>query len=392
MFQMISWVTTELGTGSVVKIGTTPSIYDVGSFSSNDSNSYSIGSYKSGEMHFVTVKGLKPVTKYYYICGDQSDFSKEFSFTTPHSGATKVSFGLIGDIGQTQNSQLTGKSMSTDPEGIDLILHVGDLSYADGDQVRWDSWGRMFEYISATTPWMVLPGNHENEGVGNSPFEAYQARFRMPSVSGSPSSDRNLYWSIDYSWAHIVALSTESDYDTNSVQYAWFVNDMEKVDRSKTPWVIVMFHRPYYNTNYAHQGEVRDFRPTYEPLLAKYCVDIVLSGHVHAYERTKPVYNDKVGTEFPQYFNIGDGGNREGLQYSWYAKTAWSAFRKSAYGYSRMDMFNQTHMQHSWFANDYEYAALYGNMGLLTPMENHVAGDAVLIEKPFPRTCSVQIE
>jgi hypothetical protein len=100
------------------------------------------------------------------------------------------------------------------------------------------------------------------------------------------------------------------------------------------------------------------------------------------------VYNNKVGTDFPQYFNIGDGGNREGLQYSWYSQPSWSAFRKAAYGYSRMDMFNETHMQHSWFANDYEYSLLYRSMGIATPMENHVASDSVLLVKNFPRTCS----
>jgi hypothetical protein len=71
--------------------------------------------------------------------------------------------------------------MSKDPEGIDLILHVGDLSYADGVQHRWDKWGRMFEYLAATVPWMVFVGNHENEDVG-SPFLAYQTRFRMPGM------------------------------------------------------------------------------------------------------------------------------------------------------------------------------------------------------------------
>jgi hypothetical protein len=70
------------------------------------------------------------------------------------------------------------------------------------------------------------------------------------SAVNSDASQRNLYWSIDYSWAHIVALSTESDYSQSSEQYKWFVNDMEKVDRSKTPWVIVQFHRPFYNSNY----------------------------------------------------------------------------------------------------------------------------------------------
>jgi hypothetical protein len=72
-------------------------------FNSTDSNTYSIGSYHSGENHFVTVKGLKPSTKYYYVCGDQSAYSKEYSFKTPNDKPEKVSFGLIGDIGQTRN-------------------------------------------------------------------------------------------------------------------------------------------------------------------------------------------------------------------------------------------------------------------------------------------------
>lgn len=31
----------------------------------------------------------------------------------------------------------------------------------------------------------------------------------------------------------------------------------------------------------------------YEPLLYKYGVDLIITGHVHGYERTKPVYNFK---------------------------------------------------------------------------------------------------
>jgi predicted MPP superfamily phosphohydrolase len=141
--------------------------------------------------------------------------------------------------------------MSTDPKGLDLILLVGDLSYANSDQPKWDTWGRIYEYLAATTPWMLLPGNHENEeyflpGAG---FIAYQARFKMPSASDDPAQ-RNLYWSMDYSWAHLIALSTESDYTETSEQYAWFVKDIESFDRRATPWLIVMFHRPYYNSNY----------------------------------------------------------------------------------------------------------------------------------------------
>jgi len=42
-----------------------------------------------------------------------------------------------------------------------------------------------------------------------------------------------------------------------------------------------------------------------EPLLYAYGVDIVLCGHVHAYERTLPVYNNSLNECGPVYFTIG---------------------------------------------------------------------------------------
>jgi hypothetical protein len=144
---------------------------------------------------------------------------------------------------------MTAKSLMDDPNNVELILHVGDLSYADGNHTKWDIWGRMFEFSSSKIPWMTLPGNHENEFYSNliSPFIAYQTRFRMP--ENKISSERNLYWSIDYSYVHLVALSTESNYLPMSSQYNWFIRDMKRVNRTKTPFVVVMFHRPFYNSN-----------------------------------------------------------------------------------------------------------------------------------------------
>jgi hypothetical protein len=58
------------------------------------------------------------------------------------------------------------------------------------------------------------------------------------------------------------------------------------VDRKKTPWLVVLFHVPWYNSNRAHQAEGDDMMATMEPLLYAAHVDLVLAGHVHAYERS----------------------------------------------------------------------------------------------------------
>lgn len=58
------------------------------------------------------------------------------------------------------------------------------------------------------------------------------------------------------------------------------------MDRERTPWLIVLVHVPWYNSNEAHQGEGDGMMAAMESLLYAASVDIVLAGHVHAYERT----------------------------------------------------------------------------------------------------------
>lgn len=70
---------------------------------------------------------------------------------------------------------------------------------------------------------------------------------------------------------------------------------VHQVDRASTPWLIVAVHAPFYHTYLGHYKEAECMRQAYEPLLVEHGVDIVLSGHVHAYERTKPLVNYQVG-------------------------------------------------------------------------------------------------
>lgn len=46
-----------------------------------------------------------------------------------------------------------------------LASDAGDLSYADGYQPRWDSFGRLIEPSAARVPWQVIEGNHEEGEV-----------------------------------------------------------------------------------------------------------------------------------------------------------------------------------------------------------------------------------
>lgn len=41
-------------------------------------------------------------------------------------------------------------------------------------------------------------------------------------------------------------MSTEHNMGSGSTQYSWLEKDLNKVDRAKTPWVILAGHRPMY--------------------------------------------------------------------------------------------------------------------------------------------------
>ena len=185
---------------------------------------------------------------------------------------------------------------------------------------------------------LVTGGNHE---IGSS--EAWlHYMHRWPTPYREARSTSPLYWSADVGPVHVVALNSYDNFvhHGDRLQRKWLEDDLSKVDRMKTPWLVVMMHAPFYNSNSAHALEAELMRLAYEPLLLKYGVDVVLSGHVHAYERSDAggIYDAAPNPCGPVYLNLGDSGNREGGEAAWVAPhPEWSAFRESSFGVGALD-------------------------------------------------------
>ncbi|CAN0341275.1 unnamed protein product, partial [Discosporangium mesarthrocarpum] len=248
----------------------------------------------------------------------------------------------------------TLRAIGEDPL-LDLVLHAGDLSYADCDQSRWDSFMRMLDPVASRLPWMVAAGNHEieNGGMGGRPFQAYEARFTMPATApavqglgcgagggldgkggaqscgmGRPDEDEegdmglwgveeevgdargeqagavegkgervyccpsewsgtydfgNSFYSFDVGPVHVVVINPYTASGKDSIQYKWLAEDLDAADRLLTPWLLVMMHCPWYNTNRLHQLERQALTAmsAMEPLLIRHRVALVIAGHVH---------------------------------------------------------------------------------------------------------------
>ena len=69
---------------------------------------------------------------------------------------------------------------------------------------------------------------------------------------------------------------------------------------STAKWKIAVFHHPIYSSSEEHGSDL-GLRARIEPLLTRYGVNVVLSGHDHTYERVKP-------QQGVQYFVTGAGG------------------------------------------------------------------------------------
>ncbi|XP_050232424.1 purple acid phosphatase 2 [Mercurialis annua] len=336
---------------------------------------YKFYNYTSGYIHHCTIRNLEYNTKYYYVVGIGKT-TRQFWFITPPAVGPDVpyTFGLIGDLGQSYDSNITLTHYEKNPQKGQAVLFVGDLSYADNypnhDNVRWDTWGRFAERSVAYQPWIWTVGNHEIDfapEIGETkPFKPFTRRYRVPyKASGSTAP---FWYSIKRASAYIIVLSTYSAYGKYTPQYKWIEEEFPKVNRTETPWLIVLMHAPWYNSYNYHYMEGETMRVMYEPWFVQYKVDVVFAGHVHAYERSERISNvaynivngkcDPVDDKSaPVYITIGDGGNLEGLATNMtYPQPSYSAFREASFGHAIFDIKNRTHAYYAWHRNQDGYA------------------------------------
>nr|XP_043619262.1 purple acid phosphatase 2-like [Erigeron canadensis] len=337
--------------------------------------SYKYYSYTSGYIHHCTIHNLEYNTRYYYAIGF-GNTTRTFWFMVPPKVGPNVpyTFGIIGDLGQTYDSNRTLTNYEMNPVKGQTVLFLGDLSYADEypfhDNVRWDTWGRFVERSTAYQPWIWTSGNHELDyepKIGETkPFKPYLKRYHVPFKSSK--STNPLWYSIKRASAYIIVLSSYSAYGKSTPQYKWLRKELKKVDRSETPWLIILMHSPWYNSNNAHYMEGETMRVVFEHFFVQSKVDIVFAGHVHAYERSERVsniaYNIINGKcspvedqSAPVYITIGDGGNIQGLASNFTEpQPTYSAFREASFGHATLEIMNQTHAFYAWHRNEDGYS------------------------------------
>lgn len=260
----------------------------------------------------------------------------------PGDGA---SFFVLGDVGGVkapgpQNAvSVAMQKLVQEGDQIAFALIVGDVVYFNGQQAglvegRQTGYGDQFyePYAKLVRPIIALPGNHDGEpeeggeaeeggeepgaGKGERPLQGFMENFcsRQPEV---PVDDPQLEygrhtqtlpyceWTLRLAAATIVAVYTNvpSGGHLEQQQIDRLTNELKQAPPDKR--LILGLHHPPYSVDAHHGGSARMVEVLDQAFEGAGRVpDLVLSGHVHDYQRFTRTIN---GKQVP-FVVAGNGG------------------------------------------------------------------------------------
>jgi predicted MPP superfamily phosphohydrolase len=190
------------------------------------------------------------------------------------NAANSLKIGVMGDFGDGSRSQYeTAAQMFRTYQKFpyEIVLLTGDNLY--GEERPQD-----FE-LKFSKPYKPLldAGVKFYASLGNHDSREEQRMYPLFNMDGK------LYYSFKASKQDVRFFAFESTYPEPD-QVKWLEGELRN---SGEAWKVAYFHHPLYSSGERH-GSDTQLRDVLEPLFIKYNVSMVLTGHDHFYERTKP--------------------------------------------------------------------------------------------------------
>jgi acid phosphatase type 7 len=226
------------------------------------------------------LRNLKPGTTYEYQVAPRTDWSGEFTFTTQASD-NQFSFTWFGDTHHSPKYGEILKKAENDYPDAAFYSIAGDMI---SDGLHREQWDDLFEFskgVISRKPMMSVLGNHDNRsGLG---ALMYRELFSYPK-NGPEGVQKEHTYAFTYKNALFLMIDATAPIDTQSV---WIEKQLANSDAT---WKFAMFHFPPYNW----EEPYFNIQKAWVPIFDKYHVDMVMSGHIHYYMRSKPMKEGKV--------------------------------------------------------------------------------------------------
>jgi hypothetical protein len=254
--------------------------------------------------HKVVIKGLERETEYKYLAVSNKLAAPESTFKTSINRDTPFKFAVWGD--NQSNPMIFEPTVDLMiKEKPDIIINVGDEVGCGSD---YSQWARELFYplrrLAINTPYFTAIGNHEYCGYDcGKPVVWFEKYMALPPNNG-------YYYAVTYGNSRFIMLNQQAQAGCAGVvpgteQYEWLLKELESPEYKTADFHFMFMHKPPYSNCWAggyYDGEA-SARVHLVPLIEKYGIDIVFSGHTHDYERGQWPRPDG-----PYYIITGGGG------------------------------------------------------------------------------------
>jgi hypothetical protein len=208
----------------------------------------------------------------------------------------------IENVANYMEADFSGNDVSTHPS---FFYHLGDVVYYDGELANY--YPEFYEpYANYPGPIFAIPGNHDGDmdpQTKEGTLEGFKRNFcsRVPGhtpegrdAQRTTMTQPNFYWTLLTPLATFVGLYSNCPEggQLSQTQIDWFQGELKAAPEDRA--LIVAVHHPIYSAYGAKPGSQHLYGVLESSVqTAGRLPDLVLSGHVHNYQRFTGVLNGK---------------------------------------------------------------------------------------------------
>lgn len=215
------------------------------------------------------------------------------------------------------------QALKKSQEKASFVLSAGDQIQTNAKKVA-DTAVSEIEYAGYLSPDVLkkLPvattvGNHDADNAN------YLYHFNLPNLSDLGSNDVvGGDYSFTYGDALFIMLNTQ---DTNIAEHKIFIENAVKENPDCT-WRVVTLHQDIYGSaEHSNEPEIINLRYALVPIFQENDIDLVLTGHDHAYSRSELLKDgvkeitytdDEFDEEFEKDIDVTEDGKNQSLTVS----------------------------------------------------------------------------
>lgn len=226
-------------------------------------------------VHRATIPGLETETSYVYRVRSGASATPVYSFITAPNRSSPFVTAWWGDnhAGTVTLAKHVTNLLAHAPN---MICVAGDMVNSGNAISEWHNyWFKPLETLNAaqTTPVIYARGNHDGE---------HALAYAYSTLPGNEA-----WFAFDYGNCRFIFLDSEVSSGTPTDQFAWLQAELNRPETQQAAFRIVCFHRPPFTDLWNGGGYIGETfaRNDWVPLFSQKNVDVVIGGHMHAYQR-----------------------------------------------------------------------------------------------------------